>query len=151
MPEDHMCDTVRESDGWRVSETGWSREAWLQCWSQRAGQGTCRCRQGRAVGLRVADLILSLLRWTTVRQSVTPSPPSTLHLLFQLRESSDRRLLELVALPSWLPAALANFSYYEAYPLDSSSGTWTMRRDIPTLGRTRGQIFMTTDNILVFR
>lgn len=82
---------------------------------------------------------------------MTPSSPTTLHLLFQLRESSDRRLLELVALPSWLPAALANFSYYEAYPLDSAPGTWTMRRDIPTLGRSRGQLFMTTDNILVFR
>jgi len=41
-------------------------------------------------------------------------------------------------------------SYSEYYNLDSTPTTWALRRDI-SLGRSRGQMFMTTDGILIFR
>jgi hypothetical protein len=127
---------------------GWGRQGWQQCCTSQPEEcGVGPTLQGSA-GCRV--LRTTACHTCAARPTFSTRPP-LLSPFVQLRESSDRRLLELVALPAWLPAALASFSYYEAYPLDSSSGTWTMRRDIPTLGRSRGQIFMTTDNILIFR
>jgi hypothetical protein len=41
-------------------------------------------------------------------------------------------------------------SYHEYFNLDSTLSHWALRRDI-SLGRSEGQMFMTTDGILIFR
>jgi hypothetical protein len=41
-------------------------------------------------------------------------------------------------------------SYSEYFNSDSSKAHWALRRDI-SLGRSEGQMFMTTDGILIFR
>lgn len=41
-------------------------------------------------------------------------------------------------------------NYHEYYNLDSTKSHWALRRDI-SLGRSEGQMFMTTDGILIFR
>jgi hypothetical protein len=69
----------------------------------------------------------------------------------QLRLSSNQKKLELVVVPAIVPAALASLSeYVEAFNLDGSDSHWNMRRDMK-LGRTIGQVFQTTDDILITR
>lgn len=41
-------------------------------------------------------------------------------------------------------------NYHEYFNVDSTPTTWALRRDI-SLGRSQGQMFMTTDGILIFR
>lgn len=41
-------------------------------------------------------------------------------------------------------------SYSEYFNVDSTRAHWALRRDI-SLGRSEGQMFMTTDGILIFR
>lgn len=57
--------------------------------------------------------------------------------------------MQLTAAPDILafPGVVA---YTEVFNTDSSLNLWGMRRDV-RLGRTRGQMFMTTDGILIFR
>ena len=75
----------------------------------------------------------------------------SIHLLPQLRLSSNKKKLELVAVPSFVPPALAALSeYVEGFNLDGSDSHWNMRRDMK-LGRTIGQVFQTTDDILITR
>jgi hypothetical protein len=57
--------------------------------------------------------------------------------------------MQLTATPSFMaiPGAV---SYCEFFNTDSTPAHWALRRDI-RLGRTEGQMFMTTDGILIFR
>lgn len=55
----------------------------------------------------------------------------------------------LTATPSII-AIPGVMNYHEYYNVDSTRAHWALRRDI-SLGRSEGQMFMTTDGILVFR
>jgi hypothetical protein len=57
--------------------------------------------------------------------------------------------LVLTATPSII-AIPGVMSYSEYFNSDSSKAHWALRRDI-SLGRSEGQMFMTTDGILIFR
>lgn len=65
----------------------------------------------------------------------------------QLRVEGNQLLLtatpQIIAIPGVV-------NYHEYYNLDSTPTTWALRRDI-SLGRSTGQMFMTTDGILIFR
>lgn len=65
----------------------------------------------------------------------------------QLRVEGKQLLLtaspNIIAIPG-----VAN--YHEYFNLDSTREHWALRRDI-SLGRSEGQLFMTTDGILIMR
>jgi hypothetical protein len=65
----------------------------------------------------------------------------------QLREVGDQLLLHaqptLLAIPGIV-------NYTEYYNKDQSPSNWTLRRDIK-IGKTMGQMYMTTDGVLIFR
>jgi hypothetical protein len=67
--------------------------------------------------------------------------------LLQLREVGDQLLLHaqptLLAIPGIV-------NYTEYYNKDQSPSHWTLRRDIK-IGKTMGQMYMTTDGVLIFR
>jgi len=65
----------------------------------------------------------------------------------QMREEGDQLLL--IAQPG-LPVMPGLAAYTEYYNKDSSLSSWTLRRDV-SIGKTTGQMFMTTDGILIFR
>jgi len=71
-------------------------------------------------------------------------------LLF--RESSDKKQLEMSATPSFLPRipGLPMDAYCEYFNMDGSDSHWNMRRDL-RLGKHIGQLYMTTDDILIMR
>eukprot|EP00775_Hariotina_reticulata_P004909 gene4909-5153_t len=64
-----------------------------------------------------------------------------------LREEGDQLLL--TAQPA-LPLVPGLAAYTEYYNKDGSPASWTLRRDV-SIGKTTGQMFMTTDGILIFR
>jgi hypothetical protein len=65
----------------------------------------------------------------------------------QLREVGNQLLLHaqptLLAIPGIV-------NYTEYYNKDQSPSNWTLRRDIK-IGKTMGQMYMTTDGVLIFR
>lgn len=67
--------------------------------------------------------------------------------LLQMREEGDQLLL--TAQPA-LPLVPGLAAYTEYYNKDGSPASWTLRRDV-SIGKTTGQMFMTTDGILIFR
>lgn len=66
-----------------------------------------------------------------------------------IREDASANQLLLTASPTLL-AIPGVVNYTEYFNKDSTLTTWTLRRDIH-IGRTQGQMFMTTDGILIFR
>jgi hypothetical protein len=57
----------------------------------------------------------------------------------------------VVAVPGCLPAAFANLGeYVEPFNLDGTDSHWNIRRDL-RIGRMVGQVFQTTDDILIVR
>lgn len=65
----------------------------------------------------------------------------------QLRVEGDQLILtatpNIIAIPGVM-------NYHEYFKTDSTLTSWALRRDI-SLGRSQGQMFMTTDGILIFR
>eukprot|EP00879_Flechtneria_rotunda_P003513 GHRR01003744.1.p1 GENE.GHRR01003744.1~~GHRR01003744.1.p1 ORF type:complete len:387 (+),score=108.88 GHRR01003744.1:675-1835(+) len=64
-----------------------------------------------------------------------------------MREVGQQLLLHATPDLAVLPGVV---NYTEYYNKDSSPCSWTLRRDIK-IGRTTGQMFMTTDGVLIFR
>jgi hypothetical protein len=61
------------------------------------------------------------------------------------------KVLEIYAIPSWMPRFLAHSSeYVEPYRLDGGEMQHPIRRDLK-VGRMFGDAFMTTDDILIVR
>ncbi|KAF6263068.1 hypothetical protein COO60DRAFT_1699000 [Scenedesmus sp. NREL 46B-D3] len=64
-----------------------------------------------------------------------------------LREVGDQLLLHAQPTVLAIPGIV---NYTEYYNKDQSPSSWTLRRDI-RIGKTMGQMYMTTDGVLIFR
>jgi len=71
-------------------------------------------------------------------------------ILLQL--TPDKKVLEMRSIMDFVPSFLVAMGadYCEPFPLDGSKASWYQRRDL-VVGKHIGQIFMTTDDILILR
>ena len=71
-------------------------------------------------------------------------------LQFQL--TPDKKTLEMRSIMDFVPAFLVAMGadYVENFPLDGSKASWYQRRDL-VVGKHYGQVFMTTDDMLILR
>ncbi len=71
-----------------------------------------------------------------------------LYVPLQFREVGDQVLMHVNPSLPGIPAAITKYTEY--YNKDQSPNSWAMRRDI-RVGKTVGQMYMTTDGMLILR
>lgn len=73
---------------------------------------------------------------------------NTLCVPLQFREVGDQVLMHVNPSLPGIPSAITKYTEY--YNKDQSPNSWAMRRDI-RVGKTVGQMFSTTDGLLILR